>query len=82
MLRRFIFIIMGVFILAIVLPFPAPAASFQRVGVRLVDLVAQVLFVDPPAASIDAEARIPRWNLPEGHQDFHRDAPGKLALAI
>ena len=36
MLRRFIFIIMGVFILAIVLPFPAPAASFPERDITLI----------------------------------------------
>ena len=44
---------------------------FQRVGVRLVDLVSQVGFLDPLARGGDAQLRIARGNLLDGDDDLH-----------
>ena len=44
---------------------------FERVGVRFVDLEAQIVFVDPAPSGIDAQRRIADRNLLDRDQDLH-----------
>ena len=46
---------------------------FQGVGVRLVDLVGEIGFLDPLAGGGDAQLRIARGNLLDGNDNFHRE---------
>ena len=43
---------------------------FQRVGVRLVDLVAEIDFLDPFAGGVDAQLRVARGHLLDGTMIF------------
>ena len=52
-------------------------AGFQRVSVRLVDLVAEIGFLDPLARGGDPQLRIARGNLLDGNDDFHNGVRGR-----
>src|SRR5256885_2089521 len=45
---------------------------FERVGVRFVDLEAEVVFFDPGAGGVDAQRRIAERNLLNRNCDFHQ----------
>ena len=44
---------------------------FQRVGVGLIDLVAQLVLGDPEPGRVDPQGRVTRGNLLDGHHNLH-----------
>ena len=60
--------------------FLQPQSFFKRENVRLVDLEAHVLGVNPGARGVQLEHRFARRNLFEADDDFHgRRSPGEIA---
>ena len=54
---------------------------FQGVGVGLVDLEAQVVFVDPGSGGVDAQRRIAEGNLLDCDRDLHLNVFAMLIRA-
>ncbi len=46
-------------------------ACFERVGVRLIDFEAEIVFLNPGAGAVDAERRIPGRSLLDRNNNFH-----------
>ena len=53
---------------------------FQRVRIRLVDLEAQIVLLNPAAVRVDAELRIAHRNLLDGDNYFHELQPNLLKM--
>jgi len=44
---------------------------FECIGIGLVDLIAEIVFIDPVTSRVDAQARIPDRDLFDGDDDLH-----------